>query len=75
MKNIKDYSNPFDAIAEFENALADFTGAPYAITTDCCTHAIEIVFRLLNTKQVVSGLSGIKSKYKIFKEDWDNGEV
>ena len=29
----------------------------------------------LNTKQVVSGLSGIKSKYRIFKEDWDNGEV
>ena len=29
----------------------------------------------LNTKQVVSGLSGIKSKYKVFKEDWDNGEV
>jgi len=29
----------------------------------------------LNTKQVVSGLSGIKSKYKIFKEDWDNGEI
>lgn len=29
----------------------------------------------LNTKQVVSGLSGIKSKYKSFKEEWDNGEI
>jgi len=29
----------------------------------------------LNTKQVVSGLTGIKSKYRVFKEDWDNGEV
>jgi hypothetical protein len=29
----------------------------------------------LNTKQVVSGLSGIKSKYRVFKEDWDNGEI
>lgn len=29
----------------------------------------------LNTKQVVSGLSGIKAKYKVFKEDWDNGEI
>jgi len=29
----------------------------------------------LNTKQVVSGLSGIKSKYRTFKEEWDNGEI
>lgn len=29
----------------------------------------------LNTKQVVSGLSGIKTKYRLFKEDWDNGEI
>jgi hypothetical protein len=29
----------------------------------------------LNTKQVVSGLSGIKAKYKVFKEDWDDGEI
>jgi DNA-directed RNA polymerase specialized sigma subunit len=29
----------------------------------------------LNTKQVVSGLSGIKSKYRSFKEEWDNGEI
>ena len=29
----------------------------------------------LNTKQVVSGLSGIKSKYRGFKEEWDDGEI
>ena len=29
----------------------------------------------LNTKQVVNGLSGIKSKYKNFKGNWDNGEI
>jgi dTDP-4-amino-4,6-dideoxygalactose transaminase len=32
----------FEKILEFENALAEFTGAPYVITTDCCTHAIEL---------------------------------
>ena len=37
--------NPFDAIRDFENALSDYTGAPYVITTDCCTHAIELCFR------------------------------
>jgi len=35
----------FDIIAEFEQALAEYTGAPYAIMTDCCTHAIEMCLR------------------------------
>jgi dTDP-4-amino-4,6-dideoxygalactose transaminase len=46
MKNISDYQNPFDAIKDFENTLCEFTGAPFAITTDCCSHAIEICLRL-----------------------------
>ena len=29
----------------FEETLAEFTGAPYAIMTDCCTHAIELCLR------------------------------
>lgn len=35
----------FDAIAKFEQALAEFTGAPYVVMTDCCTHAIELCLR------------------------------
>jgi dTDP-4-amino-4,6-dideoxygalactose transaminase len=35
----------FDKIQQFETALAEFTGAPYAIMTDCCTHAIELCLR------------------------------
>jgi dTDP-4-amino-4,6-dideoxygalactose transaminase len=35
----------FNKILEFETALAAFTGAPYAIMTDCCTHAIELCLR------------------------------
>lgn len=46
MKTLSDFKNPFDAIIEFEQAIADYTGAPYCVTTDCCTHAIEIAFRL-----------------------------
>ena len=34
----------------FENKLTDFTGAPYVVTTDCCTHAIELCFRLLDIR-------------------------
>lgn len=35
----------FNKIFEFERALAEFTGAPYAVMTDCCTHAIELCLR------------------------------
>ena len=35
----------FDRILEFEQALAEYTGAPYVIMTDCCTHAIELCLR------------------------------
>jgi dTDP-4-amino-4,6-dideoxygalactose transaminase len=35
----------FKSIADFEQALAHYTGAPYVIMTDCCTHALELCFR------------------------------
>lgn len=54
MKTIQDYRNAFDAILEFEAAVAKFTGAPYAVTTDCCSHAIEIAFRLTYQSGVVT---------------------
>lgn len=44
--NISDYNDPFDAVLDFERAVAHWTGAPYCIATDSCTHAIEIAFRL-----------------------------
>jgi dTDP-4-amino-4,6-dideoxygalactose transaminase len=46
MIKLSDYKNPFQAILDFESAVAEYTGAPYCVTTDCCTHAIEIAFRL-----------------------------
>lgn len=39
----------FSDIRRFEEALAEFTGAPYAIMTDCCTHALELCFRYSKT--------------------------
>jgi dTDP-4-amino-4,6-dideoxygalactose transaminase len=35
----------FEDIAMFERHLAEYTGAPFAIMTDCCTHAIELCLR------------------------------
>jgi dTDP-4-amino-4,6-dideoxygalactose transaminase len=42
----------FEKISEFERALAKFTGAPYAVMTDCCTHAIELCLRYDNIQRV-----------------------
>lgn len=40
----------FNRIKQFEQMLAEYTGAPYAIMTDCCTHAIELALRYDNVK-------------------------
>lgn len=53
MIKLSDYSNPFRAILDFESAVAEYTGAPYCVTTDCCTHAIEIAFRLTFDNNIV----------------------
>jgi dTDP-4-amino-4,6-dideoxygalactose transaminase len=35
----------FQALFDFEAALAEYTGAPYVVLTDGCTHALELCFR------------------------------
>ena len=35
----------FNTLFEFESALANYTGAPYCVVTDGCTHALELCFR------------------------------
>ena len=41
----------FDKLFEFEQALAEYTGAPYVVATDGCTHALELCFRHDNIKE------------------------
>jgi dTDP-4-amino-4,6-dideoxygalactose transaminase len=35
----------FKTLFDFESALAEYTGAPYVVVTDGCTHAIELCLR------------------------------
>lgn len=35
----------FKTITDFENKIANFYGAPYAVATDSCTHALELCMR------------------------------
>jgi dTDP-4-amino-4,6-dideoxygalactose transaminase len=40
----------FRALFDFESALAEYTGAPYVVLTDGCTHALELCFRHAGTQ-------------------------
>lgn len=40
----------FTDISNFENLIANYYGAPYAVATDSCTHAVELCLRLKNIK-------------------------
>lgn len=42
----------FYKVEEFEKEIARFYNAPYAVATDCCTHAIELSLLHTNTKTV-----------------------
>ena len=46
IKEFYDYSDPRELVALFEFEVAEFAGSKYAVSTDCCTHAIELSFRL-----------------------------
>jgi dTDP-4-amino-4,6-dideoxygalactose transaminase len=35
----------FSVIEDFEKIISEFFGSPYAVATDCCTHAVELCLR------------------------------
>ena len=41
----------FEYVTEFEKHIAEFFGSPYAVATDCCTHAVELCLRYQNVKR------------------------
>lgn len=48
------FDNAFDVVTAFEREIALFTGAPYAVAVDCCTHAVELCLRYLNVSGPLS---------------------
>lgn len=70
----------YDRLFEFEDRLAHFTGAPYVVLTDCCTHAMELCFRYQLIKyceftahtylSVPQMLRNLFVNYKLIDEDW-----
>ena len=43
-----EFQQTWEVVDLFEKKIADFFGAPYAVAVDCCTHALELSFRLRN---------------------------
>ena len=42
----------FKAVKDFENKIADWFGAPYGVSVDCCTHGIELCLRQQNIQSI-----------------------
>lgn len=72
----------FEVIKVFEDKIADFFGAPYAVAVDCCTHGVELCLRYTqatlitvptNTYLSIPFLAdklGTKREWKT--ENWEN---
>ena len=43
----------FEIVTKFENEVAKFFGAPYAIAVDSCTHGVELALRYTEANQIV----------------------
>lgn len=43
----------YDTLKKFEQTISEYTGAPYVVLTDCCTHALELCFRYKNPGPVI----------------------
>jgi len=42
----------FDTVKKFEEKVAEFYQAPYAVAVDCCTHAVELCLRLFSPEKI-----------------------
>jgi len=42
----------FSVVTEFENKIAEFFGAPYAVAVDCCTHGVELCLRYTKATKI-----------------------
>lgn len=70
----------FQALFDFESALAEYTGAPYVVLTDGCTHAIELCMRYENIREcqfsaytylsVPMTLTHLDIEYVMTDEEW-----
>lgn len=54
-----EFEDPREVIAIFENKVAEFAGAKYAVVVDCCTHAMELALRYQISKAEITTRTSI----------------
>jgi dTDP-4-amino-4,6-dideoxygalactose transaminase len=52
MNSYKCLHNPYKIVRMFEEEVAHYTGAPYAVSVDSCTNALMLVCKYLQVKEV-----------------------
>jgi dTDP-4-amino-4,6-dideoxygalactose transaminase len=72
----------FEYVEKFEEEIANFYGAPYAVATDCCTHAIELCLRYEGYNNIVVPthtyisvpftLEKLNLKWKFEYQEWED---
>lgn len=72
----------FEIVNEFEKKIASFFGAPYAVATDCCTHALELSIRYTNMNDLVCPnntylsipmtFQKLNLRWKFVENHWEN---
>lgn len=45
--------NPYKIVKMFEEEVAEYTGAPYAVSVDSCTNALFLCLKYLNAEEVI----------------------
>ena len=45
--------NPYKIVKMFEEEVAEYTGAPYAVSIDSCTNALFLCLKYLNAEEVI----------------------
>ena len=58
----------YQHILNLEKDLSSFTGAPFVVTTDCLTHALEVCLRIIKPEKVVSTAYTYISVPMVFKK-------
>jgi dTDP-4-amino-4,6-dideoxygalactose transaminase len=72
----------FNDVEKFEEKISKFYGSPYAVATDCCTHAIELCLRysaydnvIIPTHTYISipfTCEKLNLKWKFKYQEWEN---
>jgi dTDP-4-amino-4,6-dideoxygalactose transaminase len=45
--------NPFDVVADFEAAIAEYTGSPYVVAVNSCTAALRLALKYITPRKVI----------------------